>query len=284
MILIKYNRDPNEALRTDNRYFLSFTIISGALFAILLTVLAIFTGRLVYVGRKHMVWTGRRRLMARCSWLILVLQTMNMCAMTFAGAIALSGSCRWQSRPVYNAGFVQWTLWNLSLLFLTVMSHMGALYKGKLGVRGADGKVVAADEENSPPAAQTTALYMDVPWRVHWPKLVPWGILQALLIVQLVKFQARGMTQMCKSGADLVCPPTTLAKVGLSIQILVIWYYFLSCFYYNWVTARDIKSRSYHTMRSARMIFGVLRERKIKKLISTLSLLKYKPTDTIFVS
>lgn len=290
LIGMKFEADANAELKESNDYFLSSVIITSVFLAVLLIVAGVFIRRIVNAWRTGLLWSKRRMYIASSVFLVLILQISNLSAMLASAIYALTKTCRWQSLAVYSLGFVQWTLWNGTLLLLIVFAHNASFWRGKTkssieekeekkrrasnkktlnnfitddkGDNGGTASIgidvpVEAEIQQQP----LTALVMDAPVRIHLPKLLLWGALQATLIIMLLKFTVKGYGDSCLGDGPLICGPSTdAAKIGLIVHICIIWAYFLTYCYFAWQTDKDLRSRPYTEMRLARMVFGIQHE------------------------
>jgi hypothetical protein len=292
LIVMKLETDANQQLESSNQYFLSSVVIAAFFLVILLIVAVVFIRRIINAWRMGLVWSKRRMNIAASAFIILILQICNLSAMLASAAYSLSKLCRWQTQVVYTLGFVQWSLWNGTFLFLVIFAHNGSFWRGKTKAQEQERKaaeaaakkkaktlgndasaaaaaaaVAAVEVPIPPPPPQqkgqqsSTALVMDAPARVHLPKFILWGALQGTLILMLVKFTVFGYGDSCASAQPLNCaPPSDVAVVGLVIHVLVMWFYFLFYSFFAWRTDKDLKTRPYTEMRLARMVFGIQHE------------------------
>jgi hypothetical protein len=163
---------------------------------------------------------------------------------------------------------LQWTLWDFTLLLLVCLAHNGSIWRGKTKDKSHNKKTEKKTLEPPSPQEQreeeqqqpVTALVMDAPMRIHLPKLILWMILQASLIISLLKFLFRGYGSSCLSSGPLTCPNHDFALLGVVIHICILWAYFIMYCYFAWRTDRDLKLRPYTEMRMARMVFGIQHE------------------------
>ena len=248
LIAVKYKRDANVELRNHNNYFLASTIINTIFLATLLCVASVFIRRGIHARRKGLAWSRRRLVITRSATIILTLQIINLTCNLISVSLAFSGSCKWQGRRTYVLGYLQWSAWNATLLFLVIFAHNGSVWTGR--TKG----------QRNNEKGNTNTLVLDAPWTVHLPKLLVWAPLQAAFTLMFVKYRTKGYGTECSSSETLYCGPyTTVAKIALSIFLVLFWLYFFMYLYYAWKTNAEIKSqrRTYAETRVSRMVFGV---------------------------
>ena len=249
LIGIKYKISAESALRDDNTYFLATTIVCSIFLAILLFVLGVFVRRIIHSWIYKQVWSRRRRNIAATTFAILMMQTINLACMLGMQAYALAGLCNWQSQPVYIIGYVMWTFQNTTFLLLVCMAHSGSLWKR--GVKKGGGDATSSG----------VVLVMDAPLRIHLPKTIIWGVLQALMTATLIRLLGQGYGSSCETAEYINCDiQTTLTWVFFGVRLAVFWTFFLLYWYYSYRTNQDILSRPYAEMRLPRMIYGVQHE------------------------
>ena len=268
-------------LKNPNTYFIASISISSVFLAVLLIVAVVFIRRIINAQRTGLLWSIRRKRIAGSAFLVLMLQIGNLSALLVSAIYALTEACHSQSLVMYSLTFVQWTLWNCTLLVLIALAHNGSFWRGKTKSSKGKKETAKAAEERKPneigtdekrdsggantnvpveaekPQQLATALVMDAPVRIHLPKLIIWAALQATLIRMLIRILVRENDDSCLDDAPVTCEVTDVARIGLIFHICIIWAYFLTYWFFAWRTDKDLKSRPYSEMRIARMVFGI---------------------------
>lgn len=246
LCVIKVHINFSELLK-NGRYFVGNLAIVCVLEALCLVVFFAFIAKVWTARKRHLVWSRRRLYISSCSFIILILQIINLGAMIGSMAAIEKEVCRWRNYSSAILGMVQWTCWNTTFMFFVIMAHNGTIWRNtsRMMHRLGSSKMVRG-----------TSLMMDAPVRTHVYKLVLWVFFQVwpvLLLYSIWYF----LTEECVENSTSECLLKEDTTAYIAMKIVSCGLYLVVYWFYSSRAAIDIESKSYAEMKLVRVIFGL---------------------------
>ncbi|DBB06586.1 TPA: hypothetical protein ACH3X1_012115 [Trebouxia sp. C0004] len=223
------------------------------------TCLTLITGifvahlyRVLQANRQHKIWKPQQKRLAILFLAEAGVQWVNLVFYVAANVSLLIERCYFFS-PVLTSwfGWVRWTCWNT-------------------------GREV--------PAGPTPRLYVDGPWRLLWPCILPWILLEVVLSIMWISNAAPGLVSkyaaefsMCKQNVIVgylsECGASATTRIYIDLMVgIAISYFVLTCMLLLW-KLRQHKKCSYTAVHVGAVFFTLqLRLRVIVMVFYTLCL------------
>ncbi|DBB01839.1 TPA: hypothetical protein ACH3X1_000447 [Trebouxia sp. C0004] len=197
-------------------------LISSLLLVLLLSNLFIFAWRVIRAHQLGKAWTPRQKRSAILFFTEAAVQSVNLLFYLVPNAYILTNTCLQQTSLVFWSGWVRWTCWNT--LFMLFLMHA---YGGRLW----PSKQQQLQQEQGQQAVAESMLYMDVPWRRHWPCLVPWLIVETTLSVAWLHNVVQtghsdDFVPFCERGGISTCNPDGLTRTSIDLLVAFALVYF----------------------------------------------------------
>ncbi|KAL0026556.1 hypothetical protein WJX77_006522 [Trebouxia sp. C0004] len=234
------------------------------------TCLTLITGifvahlyRVLQANRQHKIWKPQQKRLAILFLAEAGVQWVNLVFYVAANVSLLIERCYFFS-PVLTSwfGWVRWTCWNT--LFMLFLVHA---YQGR-----------------EVPAGPTPRLYVDGPWRLLWPCILPWILLEVVLSIMWISNAAPGLVSkyaaefsMCKQNVIVgylsECGASATTRIYIDLMVgIAISYFVLTCMLLLW-KLRQHKKCSYTAVHVGAVFFTLqLRLRVIVMVFYTLCL------------
>ncbi|KAK9861857.1 hypothetical protein WJX84_004115 [Apatococcus fuscideae] len=169
---LKFKLDPHEIL-VPSFYAACVNLSVGSVLLVgLLAVGGTWMARLMESKRLGKAWTQRRHRSTLVVEAELVVQLINLIAFLIPNAVPVAHVlCE---DPLFHrvlaaCVIIRWTCWNTLFLFICVHAHNINPWRRAVAT-WLPGKQWAVDSNRMRP----TALVVDGPWFLHWPKLLIW--------------------------------------------------------------------------------------------------------------
>ncbi|KAF6262015.1 hypothetical protein COO60DRAFT_1699568 [Scenedesmus sp. NREL 46B-D3] len=249
------------------------------------------------------LWSRRRRRVVILHGVQLAAAAVGMsCYLVSNALVASDVSCGLVSvrRSLYWLAFVRWTGWNTTFLMITVRAHSTMIVPQAaanadwrqllllaLGLQGSLDRAQQQQQRNveqqhgmqqghgirrqqrqwtrkEPPA---DLLVLDLPWLVHWPKLVVWCLFQschlALAIVESTSGEGTGRSRhlhpLAPSCDLVVCTPPPAIIAFLVSELAVALTYYAAWVWLMMRSGRLLRLRPWQEYRTANTIFRLER-------------------------
>ncbi|EFN52844.1 hypothetical protein CHLNCDRAFT_138296 [Chlorella variabilis] len=222
LVCYKFQSDEAEVLFVHKTWYIANTCVAIACLLQLLTLAAWFWINLRSTREARRNWNHRRQALSRYALILLIIQIVSA---VFWGApyiIAAAYRCAWFDSVMAWLSLVRWSAYSTVFLAMLIFAHECCRYHGP-----------------DPPDDPDQQLVMDVAARqkirVHAPKLVLWGIAEALVLVGfVVRLRDRNEVvadrDACESQQYDCSQPAIVQFVeGLELVLVVVyalWYAF----------------------------------------------------------
>eukprot|EP00208_Stichococcus_sp_RCC1054_P005346 CAMPEP_0206142186 /NCGR_PEP_ID=MMETSP1473-20131121/15880_1 /ASSEMBLY_ACC=CAM_ASM_001109 /TAXON_ID=1461547 /ORGANISM="Stichococcus sp, Strain RCC1054" /LENGTH=1445 /DNA_ID=CAMNT_0053537075 /DNA_START=238 /DNA_END=4575 /DNA_ORIENTATION=- len=252
LFALKLKKDDSWFIRSPVLYQMNLVCGCVCLFAVLAADILI--GRCIFASQnwnKH--WSRRRAFFCGSSYLLLLIQTLNLAFFVLPNAWILSSNCAWFDSVVTWSATVRWQCWASIYTIFLLQAH-------------------AAMPWVAPHAPAADAVIIDAPvLATHWPKFVLWFLSMVISIafaavlehdhkvgriplqpaVSVAGTPPRSFTdsfaQRCNSDYNCKLDDRALAIACVNVALLLLM--LLTWCYYILRALREISKRSYNDHR-----------------------------------
>ncbi|KAA6426189.1 MAG: hypothetical protein FRX49_04041 [Trebouxia sp. A1-2] len=214
--------------------------------------LLVFAKRVMQAQRQNKSWKIRRKRNATLFFIEAAVQWVNLLFYIVSNAYLLKEPCYFFGRVVFWCGWIRWTCWNT--LFMLFLVHAYGARTWQLPQGASRPLLTPAEAAFQPPEGQAK-LYMDGPWRLQWPCLIPWALMQAAVSVTWLRNatasgpQADGINSvpaLCKAGGVLSnCRSDQATQISIDLMAAMSILYFALTSYILMYKLRQYKTQPY---------------------------------------
>ncbi|DBB14802.1 TPA: hypothetical protein ACH3X3_004411 [Trebouxia sp. C0006] len=221
-LTVSWTGNPSTSRFKHIALYIGNLLVSGLLLVLLLSNLFIFAWRVIRAHQLGKAWTPRQKRSAILFFTEAAVQSVNLLFYLVPNAYLLTDPCLQQTPLIFWSGWVRWTCWNTLFMLFFMHAYGGRLWPSKQQ---------QVQQEQEQQSVAESMLYTHVSWRRHWPCLVPWTILEAILSIAWLhnaveSQQEASYIPSCESGVSSICDVDGLTRTTIYLLVAFVLIYF----------------------------------------------------------